>query len=62
MRGEDERQEGMFSYVSPKKRVPKQHPLRPIRALVDQVLKEMSPRFARRYAKVGRPAIARNAC
>jgi transposase len=58
MRGEDEKQEGMFSYVSPEKRVPKEHPLRPIRALVDQVLKEMSPRFARRYAKVGRPSIA----
>ena len=58
MRGEDEKQEGMFSYVSPEKRVPADHPLRPIRAMVDQVLKEMSPRFARLYAKVGRPSIA----
>lgn len=58
MRGEDEKQDAMFSYISPEKRVPEDHPLRPIRAMVDQVLKEMSPRFARRYAKVGRPSIA----
>lgn len=57
MRGEDEKQDVMFSYISPEKRVPEDHPLRPIRAMVDQVLKEMSPRFARLYAKVGRPSI-----
>lgn len=57
MRGEDEKQGDMFSYVSPQKRVPQDHPLRPIRILVDQILKEMSPRFARLYAKVGRPSI-----
>jgi transposase len=58
MRGEDQKQDGMFSYVSPEKRVPQDHPLRPIRTLVDQVLNEMSPRFARLYAQVGRPSIA----
>ena len=58
MRGADEKQEAMFSYISPDKRVPSDHPLRPIRAMVDGVLKEMSPRFARLYAKVGRPSIA----
>lgn len=47
MRGVDEKQEAMFSYVSPEKRVPSAHSLRPIRAMVDTVLKEMSPRFAR---------------
>jgi transposase len=57
MRGEDQKQDGMFSYVSPEKRVPQDHPLRPIRKLVDQVLKEMSPQFARLYSKVGRPSI-----
>jgi transposase len=57
MRGEDEKQDAMFSYVAPEKRVPADHPLRPIRAMVDQVLKEMSPRFARLYAQVGRPSI-----
>ena len=58
MRGEDAKQEAMFSYVSPEQRVPLDHPLRPIREMVDTVLKEMSPRFARLYAKVGRPSIA----
>jgi hypothetical protein len=45
MRGEDQRQSEMFSYVSPEKRVPKDHPLRRIRKLVDQALEELSPRF-----------------
>jgi transposase len=58
MRGADEKQEAMFSYISPEKRVPADHPLRPIRVMVDQVLKEMSRRFARLYAQVGRPSIA----
>lgn len=58
MRGEDTKQEAMFSYLSPEKRVPVEHPLRPIRAMVDTVLKEMSPRFAKLYADVGRPSIA----
>jgi transposase len=58
MRGEDSKQEAMFSYVSPEKRVPAEHPLRPIRAMVDTVLAEMSPRLARLYSDVGRPSIA----
>src|SRR5439155_303633 len=58
MRGDDNQQEGMFSYVSPEKRVPADHPLRPIRKLVDEILKEMSPRFAKLYSDVGRPSIA----
>jgi len=57
MRGEDQKQESMFSYVSPQKRVPEDHPLRGIRAMVDTILKEMSPRFARSYSEVGRPSI-----
>ncbi len=58
MRGADQKQEAMFSYISPEKRVPSEHPLRPIREMVDAVLREMSPRFARLYARVGRPSIA----
>jgi hypothetical protein len=42
MRGSDTRQEGMFSYVSPESRIPKDHPLRPIREMVDDALKELS--------------------
>src|SRR6204780_3249239 len=58
MRGDDNQQEGMFSYISPEKRVPADHPLRPIRTMVDEILKEMSPKFAKLYSEVGRPSIA----
>jgi transposase len=47
----------MFSYVSPEQRVPPDHPLRAVRALVDDVLREMSREFAGLYATVGRPSI-----
>jgi len=47
----------MFSYISPEQRVRQDHPLRPIRAMVDQILKELSPQFDKMYAKVGRPSI-----
>jgi transposase len=58
MRGPDQKQDDMFSYVSPEERVPGDHPLRKIRQLVDQVLKEMSPQFGKLYSEVGRPSIA----
>jgi len=58
MRGDDTQQDGMFSYISPEKRVPADHPLRPFRKMVDEILKEMSPKFAELYSKVGRPSIA----
>jgi len=58
MRGEDPQQEAMFSYVSPEQRVPQDHPLRPVREMVDAILKEMSGRFARLYSERGRPSIA----
>ena len=35
----------------------KDHPLRPIRTMVDKVLQELSPQFNRMYSKVGRPSI-----
>src|SRR6266704_2872753 len=58
MRGDDEQlQAGMFSYIALEERIPKKHPLRGIRELVDEVLKGLSPEFDRLYAKVGRPSI-----
>lgn len=57
MRGSDERSEGLFSYVSCEARVPADHPLRPIRAIVDEALDVLSPEFERLYAAVGRPSI-----
>jgi transposase len=58
MRGNDPKQDAVFSYVSPEERVPADHPLRKIRTLVDGVLKEMSPQFGKLYSEVGRPSIA----
>ena len=57
MRGSDPKQDAMFSYVSPEHRVPAEHPLRPLRAMMDEILKEMSPRLAKLYADTGRPWI-----
>jgi transposase len=58
MRGADQQQSGMFSYISAEQRVPKDHPLRAIRAMVDVALGNMGPRFEAMYARVGRPSIA----
>lgn len=58
MRGQDEHQDGVFSYIAPEERIPQDHPLRAIRPLADQILKEMSPQFAKLYAANGRPSIA----
>ena len=57
MRGDDLQQGAMFSYLSPEQRVPANHPLRPIRQMVDAVLKRLSPRFEAMYATGGRPSI-----
>src|SRR5262247_4653430 len=57
MRGEDRKADDLFSYIRPEQRVPADHPLRPIREMVDTVLRELSPEFARLYPKTGRPSI-----
>ena len=58
MRGADYQQSGMFSYISAENRVPEDHPLRAIRAMVDLALCNMGPQFDAMYAKLGRPSIA----
>src|SRR5580693_4889697 len=58
MRGQDEQQLDVFSYISPEQRVPHDHPLRPLRVMTDEALRELQPRFHRLYAKTGRPSIA----
>ncbi len=57
MRGTDTQQAAMFSYLSPEQRVPQDHPLRSIRALVEPVLKALGPRFDALYSWTGRPSI-----
>jgi transposase len=58
MRGNEEQQEAVFSYVSLEKRVAADHPLRKIRAMVDEGLRELSPQLERLYSSTGRPSIA----
>ena len=58
MRGDDVQQEAMFSYLSPEARVPLDHPLRPIREMVNQALAELSGQFQTMYSREGRPSIA----
>src|SRR5215467_13438503 len=58
MRGDDQQLNHVFSYFSPEARVREDHPLRAIRAMVDEVLEQLSPRFDTMYARVGRPSIA----
>jgi transposase len=57
MRGSDRQQADMYSYISPEERVREDHPLRAIRAMADEALKNMSERFEGMYAKTGRPSI-----
>jgi transposase len=59
MRGDDwDHQGAMWSYVPMEQRIPADHPRRGMRPLVDGVLRELSPRFAELYSRVGRPSIA----
>jgi transposase len=57
MRGNDVQQEAMFSYLSPEARVPQDHPLRPIRDMVNRALAELSGEFQAMYSREGRPSI-----
>jgi len=57
MRGNDSQQPRMFCYLSLEECIPADHPLRPIRRLVDQVLSGLSRRFDQLYARTGRPSI-----
>jgi transposase len=57
MRGNDAKQDELFSYISIEKRVPSNHPLRRIRAMTDTALQRMSKEFDALYARLGRPSI-----
>ena len=57
MRGEDIQQQDLFSYGSLEERVPANHPLRPIREMVDGALKSLDGRFEEIYGGDGRKSI-----
>ena len=57
MRGYEDSQNSMFSYVAMERRIPESHPLRTIRTLLDRVFERMDPLFEQLYVKGGRPSI-----
>lgn len=57
MRGGDHRSEGLFSYVICEARMPADHPVRAIRAIVDEALEVLSAGFDGMYSRIGRPSI-----
>jgi transposase len=57
MRGFDQPSDALFVYLSPESFVPKDHPLRPIRQMVDTALENLSPLFCQMYSHTGRPSI-----
>ena len=57
MRGPDIQQDSLFSTVIPEERVPKDHPLRPIRQMVNEALAKLDQEFNELYADCGKPSI-----
>jgi transposase len=58
MRGEDEKQTAMYSYVTLSQRIPGDHPARQIRSMVDRALEKMDAQLDELYSTTGRPSIA----
>jgi len=57
MRGRENNQDTLFSYISLRDRIPKKHPLREIKKMVDQALEQMHGGFSDLYSHTGRPSI-----
>jgi transposase len=58
MRGTDDRSGSLFSYVDLEARVRDDHPLRAIRSIVNEALRDLAPDFGALYSRIGRPSIA----
>src|ERR1700688_1673671 len=58
MRGEDQQQSAMYSYVTLERRIPSDHPARQIRMLADRALARMDAELEKLYSETGRPSIA----
>jgi transposase len=57
VRGNDQQPDALFSYVSAEQRIPQDHPLRPIRQMVDAALRRLSRDFDALYSDMGRASI-----
>lgn len=58
LRSKDAQHASMWTTLSPEEAVPENHPLRPVRQMVNEILAELSPQFSKLYARRGRPSIA----
>jgi transposase len=58
MRGDDQKQAAMFSYLTLAQRIPVDHPARQIRVLVDRALERIDGELEKLYSDTGRPSIA----
>jgi transposase len=57
VRSKDSQRSSMWTTLSPEEAVPADHPLRPIRKMVNEILAELSPEFSPLYSRHGRPSI-----
>ena len=57
MRGTDQPQSTMFSYVSPEARIPDDHPLRATREIANRALGRLDRKFRSLYSRTGRPSV-----
>jgi len=58
MRSHDEQRASVWTTLQPEDTVPPDHPLRPVRTMVNEILSELSPEFSKLYSRRGRPSIA----
>lgn len=58
MRGNNFEQVPMLSTLTPDQLVPKDHPIRRVKVIVEEALAELSPQFSSMYSKIGRPSVA----
>jgi transposase len=58
MRGYQDKQTGMWAFVSIEQRIALDHPLRAIKKMADQQLVGLSGLFNQMYSQVGRPSVA----
>lgn len=57
MRGHINPQSSLFGYADLESRIPRQHPIRQVRKIIDNALLELEPGFDTMYADAGRPSI-----
>jgi transposase len=57
MRGDETKQAAVMLFITPDEKVPRDHPIRAIKLIVDRALTSLSPVFNRMYSKRGRPSI-----